>query len=67
METEKNLKNALPSNLFVNARLEPAVLKGVMDDVNKIDPRNFKDVDLIGRVYEYFLQQFAVNATKGRW
>ena len=64
METEKNLKNALPSNLFVNARLEPAVLKGVMDDVNKIDPRNFKDVDLIGRVYEYFLQQFAVNATK---
>lgn len=64
METEKNLKNALPSNLFVNAHLEPAVLKGVMDDVNKIDPRNFKDVDLIGRVYEYFLQQFAVNATK---
>ena len=64
METKKNLKNALPSNLFVNARLEPAVLKGVMDDVNKIDPRNFKDVDLIGRVYEYFLQQFAVNATK---
>ena len=64
METEKNLKNALPSNLFVNARLGPAVLKGVMDDVNKIDPRNFKDVDLIGRVYEYFLQQFAVNATK---
>lgn len=64
METEKNLKNALPSNLFVNARLESAVLKGVMDDVNKIDPRNFKDVDLIGRVYEYFLQQFAVNATK---
>ena len=35
-----------------------------MDDINKIDPRNFKDIDLIGRVYEYFLQQFAVNATK---
>lgn len=64
MAEEKNLKNALPSNLFVNARLEPSVLKGVMDDINKIDPRNFKDIDLIGRVYEYFLQQFAVNATK---
>lgn len=64
MEAEKNLKNALPTNLFVNARLEPAVLKGVMDDINKIDPRNFKDIDLIGRVYEYFLQQFAINATK---
>lgn len=64
MEAEKNLKNALPANLFVNARLEPSVLKGVMDDINKIDPRNFKDIDLIGRVYEYFLQQFAVNATK---
>ena len=35
-----------------------------MDDINKIDPKNFKDIDLIGRVYEYFLQQFAVNATK---
>lgn len=64
MAEEKNLKNALPSNLFVNARLEPSTLKGVMDDINKIDPRNFKDIDLIGRVYEYFLQQFAVNATK---
>lgn len=64
MQNEKNLKNALPANLFVNARLDPAVLKSVMDDVNKIDPRNFKDIDLIGRVYEYFLQQFAVNATK---
>ena len=64
MEAEKNLKNALPSNLFVNARIEPAVLKGVMDDINRIEPKNFKDIDLIGRVYEYFLQQFAVNATK---
>lgn len=64
MEAEKNLKDALPSNLFVNARIEPAVLKGVMDDINRIEPKNFKDIDLIGRVYEYFLQQFAVNATK---
>ena len=64
MEAEKNLKNALPSNLFVNARIEPAVMKGVMDDINRIEPKNFKDIDLIGRVYEYFLQQFAVNATK---
>ncbi len=64
MREEKSLRNALPSNLFVNARLEPAILKGVMDDINKINPANFKDVDLIGRVYEYFLQQFAVNATK---
>ncbi len=64
MRNEKNLKNALPSNLFVNARLDPPVLKGVMDDVTKIDPEKFKDIDLIGRVYEYFLQQFAVNATK---
>lgn len=64
MNNEKNLKNALPSNLFVNARLEPSVLKGVMDDITKIDPRNFADIDLIGRVYEYFLQQFAVNAEK---
>ena len=35
-----------------------------MDEINKIDPQKFNDHDLIGRVYEYFLQAFSINADK---
>ena len=36
-----------------------------MDEVNKISHKSFsEEKDLIGRVYEYFLKEFAVNATK---
>ena len=36
-----------------------------MDEVNKITHKAFGiEKDLIGRVYEYFLKEFAVNATK---
>ncbi|WP_415689888.1 hypothetical protein [Gardnerella vaginalis] len=36
-----------------------------MDEVNKISHKTFsQEKDLIGYVYEYFLKEFAVNATK---
>ena len=36
-----------------------------MDEVNKISHKAFgEEKDLIGHVYEYFLKEFAVNATK---
>ncbi|MFR9504878.1 MAG: N-6 DNA methylase [Rikenellaceae bacterium] len=60
----ESLKNALPSSLFVNIALEPSVLKAVVDEVNKIDRKKFQEKDLIGRVYEYFLQAFSINADK---
>lgn len=59
-----NLKNALPAQIFTNTGLEPKDLKAVVDQVNKIDRKKFQDKDLIGRVYEYFLQAFAINADK---
>jgi len=62
--TIEPLKNALPSQIFTNTNLEPKVLKSVVDEVNKIDENKFKEKDLIGRVYEYFLQAFAINADK---
>ncbi len=62
--TEPKLKNALPQQIFTKTDLEPGVLKGVVDEINKIDPERFKDRDLIGRVYEYFLQGFSINADK---
>ena len=37
----------------------------IVDEVNKISHKTFgEEKDLIGRVYEYFLKEFAVNATK---
>ena len=61
---EKTLRGALPQKIFTKAQLEPKVLKSVIDEVNKISQERFHEKDLIGRVYEYFLQAFALNAEK---
>ena len=59
---EKKLKNALPKNIFVECALEPKDIKSLLDSISKIDPKKFKEKDLIGRVYEYFLQAYAIQA-----
>ena len=41
-----------------------AKLKDLIDNVNKIDEKKFQEEDLIGRVYEYFLQVYAASGTK---
>ena len=63
-QNEEKLKNALPQQIFTKTALEPKDLKGVVDQINKIDQKKFTDTDLIGRVYEYFLQAFSINADK---
>ena len=50
---------------FTTRNLAPNDIKQVVDEVNKISHKAFgEEKDLIGRVYEYFLKEFAVNATK---
>lgn len=63
-QNEKKLRNALPQQIFTKTALEPGVIRSVVDDINRIDPARFTEKDLIGRVYEYFLQAFSVNADK---
>ncbi len=63
-DNEKKLKNALPQQIFTKTALEPGALKSVVDEINKIDSQVFNEHDLIGRVYEYFLQAFSINADK---
>ena len=36
----------------------------MIDNVNQIDEDRFHEEDLIGRVYEYFLQIYAASGTK---
>jgi type I restriction enzyme M protein len=58
-------KGCVRLGLFTSINLEPNVIKKVVDEVNKISHKNFgEEKDLIGRVYEYFLKSFAINATK---
>ena len=63
-DNEPKLKNALPQQIFTKTQLESGVLKSVVDEIEKIDPKKFTEHDLIGRVYEYFLQAFSINADK---
>lgn len=53
------LKGALPQKIFTDSGIAPKDLKAVIDEVSKISQVRFPERDLIGRVYEYFLQAFA--------
>ena len=59
------LKGCFVEGTFTTRNLAPNDIKKVVDEVNRISHRLFRDQrDLIGYVYEYFLKEFAVNATK---
>lgn len=64
-ESGDALKGCVRIGLFSSINLEANVIKKVVDEINKISHKIFgEEKDLIGRVYEYFLKSFAVNATK---
>lgn len=61
----EQLKGCFVEGTFTSRNLAPNDIKKVVDEVNKISHKIFgEEKDLIGRVYEYFLKEFAVNATK---
>lgn len=63
--SSKQLKGCFVEGTFTTRNLAPNDIKKVVDEVNKINHKTFgEEKDLIGRVYEYFLKEFAVNATK---
>ncbi len=63
--SDKRLKGCFVEGTFTTRNLAPNDIKKIVDEVNKISHKAFgEEKDLIGRVYEYFLKEFAVNATK---
>ena len=63
--SSKQLRGCFVEGTFTTRNLAPNDIKKVVDEVNKISHKVFgEEKDLIGRVYEYFLKEFAVNATK---
>ena len=63
---EKNpmIVGTLPQGAYVGLGAPKEKLKDLIDEINKINKERFNEEDLIGRVYEYFLQNFAASATK---
>lgn len=63
-EKNPDLIGALPTNFYTaNLGGLSKELKKLIDEVNRIDEKQFIDKDLIGRVYEYFLQAFCIDST----
>lgn len=63
--SSKDLKGCFIEGTFTTRNLGANDIKKLVDEVNKISHKAFgEEKDLIGRVYEYFLKEFAVNATK---
>ena len=58
------LKGALPLGLFATLGTEIRSIKALIDAINQISETRFHEEDLIGRVYEYFLQIFAAGSSK---
>lgn len=64
-DSDKQLKGCFVEGTFTTRNLEPKDIKMLVDEISKISHKQFgEEKDLIGRVYEYFLKEFAVNATK---
>lgn len=63
--SSRQLKGCFIKGTFTTRNLAPNDIKKIVDEVSKISHKAFgEEKDLIGRVYEYFLKEFAVNATK---
>lgn len=65
-KNNKKLRGALPSNYYTRVGLETNKLASLLDVINSIDTTQDNEQDVIGRVYEYFLSQFAIKEGKGK-
>ena len=65
-KNNKSLKGALPDNYFSRLELDNSKLSALIDTINNIDTTADREVDLVGRVYEYFLSKFALAEGKGK-
>lgn len=63
-EDNPSLKGTLPQNLYATLGAPSSKIKSLIDEINKINGERFHEEDLIGRVYEYFLQIYAASGTK---
>lgn len=65
-KTNKALQGALPDNYFSRLGLDTSKLAALIDVINDIDTLANPHEDVVGRVYEYFLANFAIAEGKGK-
>lgn len=65
-KSNKSLKGALPDNYFSRLQIETSKLAALLDTINNEDTLKGGSRDIIGHVYEYFLQKFAIKEGKGK-
>lgn len=58
------LKGALPQNIYSTLGASKSSMKSLIDEINKINQESYPGEDIIGRTYEYFLQNYAASASK---
>lgn len=63
-QSNPSLAGALPLGLFSTLGADIRSVKALIDAIGMIGEERFHEEDLIGRAYEYFLQAFAVGASK---
>ncbi len=69
-KNNKALRGALPDNYFSRLGLDASKLAALIDAINNIDTivgeeGSASEEDIVGRVYEYFLGNFAATEGKG--
>ncbi len=65
-KSNPSLKGALPDNYYSRLGLDTSKLASLLDEINKIELTKDKEQDVMGRVYEYFLSNFALQEGKGK-
>lgn len=63
---EKNnptLSGALPTNYFTRLNINKTKIKQILDSINNLNLQEF-EIDIIGRIYEYFLSKFSEKEGK---
>jgi len=65
-KNNKSLAGALPDNYFSRIDLERSKLAALIDTISNINTIADKSQDIVGRVYEYFLSNFALAEGKGK-
>lgn len=65
-KNNKSLAGALPDNYFSRLGLERSKLAALIDTISNINTIADKSLDVVGRVYEYFLSRFALVEGKGK-
>lgn len=65
-KNNESLKGALPDNYYSRLGLDTSKLASLLDEINKIELSKDKEQDVMGRVYEYFLSNFALQEGKGK-